>query len=65
MRCNKTNTFDNSFRKITSELNVLLSGYIEQTDCEDYHEILRYLQGYQATVYREFEIDIRKHKAKE
>ena len=63
MRCNKTNTFDNSFRKIISKLNVLLTGYIEQTDCEDYHEILRYLQGYQPTVYREFELEIRKHQS--
>lgn len=65
MNCSKTHSYDNSFRRITNELDELLTGYIEQTDCSDYHEILRYLQGYQATVYREFEIDIRKHKSKE
>lgn len=62
MSCNKTRQYENSFRRLTQELNILLSGYIEQTNCEDYHEVLRYLQGYFPSVYREFEINIRQKR---
>jgi hypothetical protein len=61
MSCTKTNTYNNEFTRTTQKLDILISGYIEQTDCSDYHTLLRYLQGYFPNVYREVELNVRKH----
>lgn len=39
---------------LTEEAGALLDAYLE-TDCKNYHEILRYLQGYFPRVYNQFE----------
>ena len=58
--CQDINRARNTFNRLTEELDYLLAGYIEQTDCSDYYNILRYLQGTYPNVYRDFEIAIHK-----
>ncbi len=66
MTCAKTRNLRSKMDRITDRLDILLSAYIEQTDCRDYKEILRHLQGYFPAVYRQFErnVHIKKKQAK-
>ena len=56
--CHKTNNYSHKFNRITDELNLLFTAYIEQTDCDGYKEILYYLMGYFPYVYTEFEREV-------
>lgn len=56
--CDKTNRSDREFRQLTSELDELLSAYIEKPCHEHYHDILNLLRGYFPAVYKQFEMAI-------
>lgn len=58
--CNKINNYKRNMNKVTQELDILLTGYIEQTDCEDYRQILQQFRGTFPQVYRDFERDVHK-----
>lgn len=63
MSCNKTQKYSQNFKRITENLDYLLTGFIEQTDCSNYHEILMFLRGTFPSVYRDFEHQVMCKKA--
>ena len=57
--CSKTYNFENTYRRLTDDLDYYLTAYIEQTDCQNYHEILNLLRGSFSEVYIQFEREIK------
>ena len=62
MSCMKTRNYETTFKRLTEKLNLLLTGYLEQVEDRKDYEVLRYLQGYFPSVYRQYEIDSRRNR---
>jgi hypothetical protein len=56
--CDKVTKANIEFKRLSNELDELLSAYIEKPCHEHYYDILNLLRGYFPSVYKQFEMAI-------